>query len=125
MSTFVCLDDIPHLGLAHLAVYTLSHLVVGMHLDAQVALGIDELDQEGQLAVVLGVDGLAQNGIRGLGHDRDQVATCEGTIADDAGTGGYGTDLPALANGVIGRSQALVGAKLVATPDNGVEIGVE
>ena len=125
VGTRVSLDDIPHLGLAHLAMLALGHLVVGMHLDAQVALGIDELDQEGQLAMVLGVDGLAQDGIRGLGHDRDQVATHKGAIADDAGTRGYCTDLPTLANGLVGRCQALVGAKLRSTPDHGVEIGVE
>ena len=51
------LDDIPHLGLTHLAMFTLRHLVVGMYLDAQIALGIDELDQQGQLTLVLLVDG--------------------------------------------------------------------
>ena len=125
VGTRVGLDDIPHLGLAHLAMLALGHLVVGMHLNAQVALGIDELDQEGQLAVILGVDRLAQNGIGVFGHDRDQVATHKGAIADDAGTRGYRTDLPTLANGLVGRCQALVGAKLRTTPDHGVEIGVE
>ena len=43
----VGLDDVPHLRLAHLAMYPLCHLVVGVHLDAEVALGIDELDQQG------------------------------------------------------------------------------
>ena len=125
VGTRVGLDDIPHLGLAHLAMLALGHLVVGVHLYAQVALGIDELDQEGQLAVVLGVDRLAQNGIGVFGHDRDQVATHKGAIADDAGAGGYCTDLPTLANGLVGRRQALVGAKLRTTPNHGVEIGVE
>ena len=39
------LDDIPHLGLTHLAMLALRHLVVGMYLNAQVALGINELHQ--------------------------------------------------------------------------------
>ena len=125
VGTRVGLDDIPHLGLAHLAMFALGHLIVGVHLNAQVALGIDELDQEGQLAVILGVDCLAQNGIGVFGHDRDQVATHKGAIADDAGTRGYCTDLPTLANGLVGRCHALVGAKLRTTPDHGVEIGVE
>ena len=43
----VGLDDVPHLRLAHLAMYPLCHLVIGMHLDAQVAPGIDELDEQG------------------------------------------------------------------------------
>ena len=45
MGAFFRLDDIPHLGLAHLAMFALCHLIIGMYLDAQVALGIDELHQ--------------------------------------------------------------------------------
>ena len=125
VGTRVGLDDIPHLGLAHLAMLALGHLVVGMDLDAQVALGIDELDEEGQLAVVFSVDLRTENGIGGLGHDRDEVATCEGAIADDAGAGGHRTDLPTLANGLVGRCQAFVRPELMTAPDHGVEIGVE
>ena len=43
----VGLDDVPHLGLAHLAVDALGHLVVRVHLDAQGARGIDEPDVQG------------------------------------------------------------------------------
>ena len=41
------LNDIPHLTLAHFAMLSLGHLIVGMHLDTQVAPGIDELDEQG------------------------------------------------------------------------------
>ena len=47
VGTRVGLDDVPHLAFAHLAMDALGHLVVGMDLDAEVALGIDELDQQG------------------------------------------------------------------------------
>ena len=43
----VGLDDVPHLRLAHLAMYPLCHLVVRVHLDAEVTLGIDEFDEQG------------------------------------------------------------------------------
>ena len=43
----VGLDDVPHLRLAHLAMDALGHLVIGMHLDAEVTLGIDEFDEQG------------------------------------------------------------------------------
>ena len=43
----VGLDDVPHLTLAHLAMDALGHLVVRVHLDAEVAPGIDELDEQG------------------------------------------------------------------------------
>lgn len=45
VGAFIGPDNIPHLGFAHLAVEALRHVVVGMDLNAQVALGIDELHQ--------------------------------------------------------------------------------
>ena len=45
VGTFIGPDNVPHLGLAHLAVLALRHVVVGMDLDTQVALSIDELYQ--------------------------------------------------------------------------------
>ena len=121
----VGLDDVPHLGLAHLAMDPLGHLVVGMDLDAEVALGIDEFDQQGQLAMVFRIDLLAEDGLGGFVDDRDEVPTLPGAIADDAGAGGYGTDLPTLAYGLAGRGKPFVGSELGATPDDGMEIGFE
>ena len=121
----VGLDDVPHLGLAHLAMDALGHLVVGMDLDAEVATGIDELDQQGQLAVVFLVDRTAEDGLGGFTDDGDEVPTLPGAIADDAGAGGYGTDLPTLAYGLAGRGEPFVRSELGATPDDGMEIGFE
>ena len=121
----VGLDDVPHLGLAHLAMDTLGHLVVGMDLDAEVATGIDELDEQGQLAMVFRIDGLAEDGFGGFTDDGDEVPTLPLTVADDAGAGGDGTDLPALAYGLAGRGEPFVGSELGATPDDGMEIGFE
>ena len=125
IATGLSIEDVPHLALAHLSMDSLCHLVVGMYLDAEVFLGIDELHQKGQLTVVLGVDRLAQNGLGVFGHDRDQVATCEGAIGDDAGTGGYGTDFPAFADGFITGGKAFVGAELTTAPNDGMEVGME
>ena len=121
----VGLDDVPHLGLAHLAMDALGHLVVGMDLDAEVATGIDELDEQGQLAMVFCVDGMAEDGLGGFTDDGDEVPTLPRAIADDAGAGGYGTDLPTLAYGLAGRGEPFVGSELGATPDDGMEIGFE
>ena len=121
----VGLDDVPHLGLAHLAMDPLGHLVVGMDLDAEVATGIDELDEQGQLAMVFCIDGMAKDGLGGFTDDRDEVPTLPRAIADDAGAGGYGTDLPTLAYGLVGRGEPFVGSELGATPDDGMEIGFE
>ena len=125
VGAWVGLDDVPHLRLAHLAVDALGHLVVGVDLDAQVALGIDELDEQGQLAMVFLGDLLAEDGFGGFVDDRDEVPTLPLTVADDAGAGGYGTDLPALAYGLAGRGKPFVGSELGATPDDGMEIGFE
>jgi hypothetical protein len=45
VGAFIGPDDVPHLGFAHLAVLALRHVVVGMDLNAEVALSIDELYQ--------------------------------------------------------------------------------
>ena len=42
-------QTIPHLGLATVLAMTMGNLVVGVYLDAQVALGIDELDEQREL----------------------------------------------------------------------------
>ena len=125
VGTGVGLDDVPHLRLAHLAMDTLGHLVVGMDLDAEVATGIDELDQQGQLAMVLRVDCLAKDGLGSFADDGDEVPTLPRAIADDAGAGGYGTHLPTLAYGLAGRGEPFVGTELGATPDDGMQIGLE
>ena len=51
----------------------LGHLVVGMDLDAEVATGIDEFDEQGQLAMVFCVDGMAEDGLGGFTDDGDEV----------------------------------------------------
>ena len=116
------LDDVPHLGLAHLAMDALGHLVIRVHLDAEVTLGIDELDQQGQLTMVFLIDLLAEDGLGVFVDDRDEVPTLPLTIADDAGAGGHGTDLPTLAYGLAGRGEPFVGSELGATPDDGMQI---
>ena len=46
------IEDVPHLGLAGFVVLTLGHLVIGVYLDGEVPLGIDNLGEQGQLVVV-------------------------------------------------------------------------
>jgi len=118
----VGLDDVPHLRLAHLAMYPLCHLVVRVDLDAEVTLGIDELDEQGQLAMVFLVDLLAKDGLGSFVDDRDEVPTLPLTIADDAGAGGHGTHFPTLAYGLAGRGEPFIGSELGATPDDGMQI---
>ena len=122
VGAWVGLDDVPHLRLAHLAMDALGHLVVRVHLDAEVTLGIDELDEQGQLAVVFRIDLLAKDGLGSFVDDRDEVPTLPLTVADDAGAGGDGTDLPTLAYGLAGRGEPLIGSELGATPNDRMQI---
>ena len=103
----------------------LRHLVVGMYLYAEVALGIDELYQQGQLAMVLLVDSLTQDVFRVFADDRDNISASKGAIADNAGAGGDCAHLPALANGFIGGLQTFIDLKSMTTPNYGVQIGMK
>jgi hypothetical protein len=55
-----------------------------MHLDAEVAFGIDELDEQRQLAVVFLTDGLAKNSLRILIYDCYKVFAFQFSITNDA-----------------------------------------
>ena len=125
IATRLSIEDVPHLALAHLSMDSLCHLVVGMYLDAEVFLGIDELHQKGQLTMILVVDRLSQNLYGMLADDADEVATGILAIGDDAGTGGYGTDFPAFADGFITGGKSFVGAELTTAPNDGMEVGME
>ena len=46
-----------------------------MNLYTEVAMSVDELDEQRQLPVVLAVDSYAENVGRSLSYDRHQVAT--------------------------------------------------
>ena len=61
MGTLVSADDVPHLGLAHLPMFTHGHLIIGMDLYAQVFLRIDELHQQRKLTMILLVDCLTKD----------------------------------------------------------------
>ena len=125
VTALVGLDDVPHLGLAFLTVFTHGHLIIGVDLNAEVLLGINELHQEGQLTAVCLVGQLAQDFIGVFADDLIQRLACPGSITDDAGAGGHHAHLPALANRVNGGGQALVGAEVVATPYHLTEVGGE
>lgn len=57
------IDDVPHLGLTQLAMSCSSQFVVGMNLNAEIALGIDELDEERELTSITFEIGTSDNEI--------------------------------------------------------------
>ena len=63
VGTGLCLQDVPHLALAHFVMEPARHLVVGMDLDAKVCFGLYYLGQQGHSAV-FGIDLSAKYGLR-------------------------------------------------------------
>ena len=102
VGSFIRLDDIPHLGFTPLTMLAQGHLVVGMHLNAQVVFCINELDKQRELALISLVHGFSEDCFGVFGHDRYQVATCVGAVADDAGTARHHAHFPALTDGLGG-----------------------
>lgn len=115
-------DDVPHFGFAHLAVEALGHRVVGVDLNAEVTLGIDEFCKQRELGVEAGGNGFAEDCF-GVGlYYRWEGLALPGAVGDDAGARGNGGDFPAFANRIIRWRKAFVGAEVCAAPDNGVEV---
>ena len=102
--------------------FALCHLVIGMYLYAQVALGIDELHQQGELALIALMDGFAKDGLWVFFDNRHEVSTLPAAIANDAGTGGYSAHLPAFAYRLIRGLQALIWPELMTSPNNWMEV---
>ena len=49
LRTLVAVHDVPHLGLAVLALDPLCVVVIGVYLHREVILGVDELDENGEV----------------------------------------------------------------------------
>ena len=92
------IDDVPHLGLPELIVFAKRHLVVRMHLNGEVFLGIDELDEQGQLVAILLGNGTTQDLLWHLTDDIDERLTRPSAIVHDGRGRGNSRDFPGLAN---------------------------
>ena len=98
------------------------HLIVGMYLDTQVLLGIDELHQQGQLTVVYLIHLFAQDGLGLFVDHRHQIPSPPPAIADHARTGGHGTHFPTLPNRFVRRRQSFIRPKLSPAPHHRMQI---
>ena len=116
MTAGCCLDDIPHLALAHLSVFAQCHLVVGMNLNTQVALSINELHQQRQLTTIFLIDRVSENLLRMFCDDSCQQTSLECPVADNARTRWNSAHLPALTYQFVVRFQAFIWPQLVSTP---------
>ena len=95
------IDNIPHLRFAAFAMHAVSHVVVGVDLHAQVIFGVNELDEDGQLIIVLLSDGLAEHGFGHLAYHLIQGIASPGAVGDDGRRVGDARDLPTLADMVL------------------------
>jgi hypothetical protein len=117
VGAWLSLDDVPHLGFTHLTMLSHSHLVIRMHLDAEVALCINELDEQRQFALVFLVNGFAKDIFWMLVDNGDQIAAFITAIAYYAGAGWHSTNLPTLTNRFISWFQAFIWSKFISAPD--------
>jgi hypothetical protein len=101
---------------------TLGHLIIRVHLDTQVTTCVDELHQQGQLTVIVLVDSLSEDILRGFIDNRYQVTSSILAIGYNAGTGWYGTNLPTLTNRRIRARQFLIMTETVASPHYLVQV---
>ena len=120
-----CVYHVPHLRLASLAMDAAGHLVIGVNLYAQVALGVNELDEQGQLVVILTRHLVAEDFLRPAGDDADQVLAGPGTVGDDTGAGRYGADLPRFPYRFGISGQTLDTGEAVSAPDDMMQVGLK
>lgn len=83
MGAFICTYYIPHLGLALGIVSLGGKFIVRMDLDRQVALGINELDEEREFIAGIGIDFLADKFALELLYEFGNLLALEFTVGND------------------------------------------
>ena len=122
----LAVKNVPALLLAQGTVLVLGRIgVVGVHLDGEVALGVDDLHQQGELRIgALG----GGNGAKHLAVALPQLGEAHPGKAAAvylAVSVRVGRDCPALADGAVRDAVPPVRVKLAAAPDLLVEDGLE
>ena len=120
----LCVDDVPHLRFAALAMHTVCHLVIGMHLNAEVVCSVNELQQNGQLVIMLLCHYLAEHGFGHLAYHLCQGVACPCAVSNHGWRGRHCRHLPTLADMVL-QGQLFPCGQVEATPHLGVEVRFE
>ena len=89
-----------------------------MDLYGEVALGVDELDEQRELSFPALVGALAQQFGAVEGDDLGEGLACQWAVADDGFLAGHGTDFPTLADAAVVGFETFEGAKTMAAPDD-------
>ena len=112
---------IPHLGLAALLTLLLGNLIVRMHLDRKVGVGIDKLDEQRELiAKTLVVFGSKETVLQ-LGNNLIEFLALHFAISYDALVARNSRNFPALTYFLLLHVKMLESDNLVATPNGGLQ----
>ncbi len=84
MGTRNSIDDIPHFGFTHFAMFALCHFIIGVYLDAQILVCINELDKQWQFVSILLGDTSAQDLRWILFDDIRECFSFKCTVGDNA-----------------------------------------
>ena len=121
MGLGVRLHDVPHLRLAAVLALAAGYLVAGMHLDGEVALGIDKLDEQRKLVAEAAVVVPAHELVFQLFHQFVQVPAFVGSFGHNGLTALHAGDFPTLAHLFLVGVQLFERNDFVAAPDGGYE----
>ena len=123
--TWLGVDHIPHLGLAQAVVALHGQLVARVNLHTQVALGIDNLDEQRELAAIVLVHLLAHKVETVAVDEVDKRLSLVGTFGHNRNVALNARDFPTLAYVVQVGINALERGNALAAPQHGLEIRLE
>ena len=103
----------------------MGYFVVGVYLDAQVLMGVDELDEQRKLAAEALVVRLSHERWAQCGHYFVERLAVEGTSADDGLAAGHARQFPALADALRGIGELFELCNLISAPQRLFEQGLE
>ena len=118
-------QSVPHLSLAALLALLAGNLVVGVYLDGEVAVGVDELDEQWKLVAEALVVLRAEEAVLQFSHHLVEVLALILTVGNDRFVTLHAGDFPALAHVLLLDVEVLERNNLIATPDGGLQQRLE
>ena len=113
------IEDVPHLVLAQTAVTLACHLIIGVHLDGQVAMGINELDEQRETVSIAAIDIVSHEFDAMMAHELSECHAGLHSLGHHRLTTGHCRQFPRLANELITCWQSFEFQQLAAAPKDG------
>ena len=110
---------IPHLGLAAFLTLLLGNFIIRMHLDREVAVGIDKLDEQWKLIAETLVVLFSEEASLPFCNNLVEALALHLAIGYDAFISWYSRDFPAFSHILLLYVEMLESDNLTATPDGG------